>query len=595
MKLHYWHVMDAGKDSVDLLRRLLDRFGTGLQLRAGAQPGARQRLQRRSSSRASRRARSAWARTSSRSRSCTRARSRRSTTRSSSFWKAKSVRQGRQRPRPDGPAARQDVAARRLSRDRRRRRLTPSAGVDRSAARAAFARRGAAALTAAPWLARWRRAAPTSPRFALGIASGQPRADGMVLWTRLTGADLAERVDVRWEVADDERFQHVVARGEEIAEAAWAHSVHAEPAGLAPARWYWYRFSALGQQSAVGRTRTAPAADAARDACASRSRAASATTSATTPPGATSRPRTSTSCMFVGDYIYEYASRQERGAPLEGGEVVTLDEYRARYATHKSDPLAAGGARAPRRGSLVWDDHEVVERLRQPAGPDLEVDIRARARRRLPRLLGAHAVPEVGAAASAPTCASSAASTGARWRASTCSTTASTATRRPARSPAAAARTRCRSRDCPALADPKRTLLGAEQERWLADGWDLARPWNLLAQQTLMARFAWSDPADGGGVYWTDGWDGYAPSRNRLLGVVAEQKRARRRRPRRRRPQQLRRRPEGRLRRPGARRSSRASSAAPRSPACRSRSRGSTRRAPSTRTSATAAPTSAAT
>ena len=44
MKLFYWHVMDSGKDSVDLLRRLLDRFGTGLQLRAGAQPGARQRL-----------------------------------------------------------------------------------------------------------------------------------------------------------------------------------------------------------------------------------------------------------------------------------------------------------------------------------------------------------------------------------------------------------------------------------------------------------------------------------------------------------------------------------------------------------------------
>ena len=73
MKLFYWHVMDAGKDSVDLLRRLLDRFGTGLQLRAGAQPGARRRLQRRSSSRASRRGRSAWARMSSRSSSCTRA------------------------------------------------------------------------------------------------------------------------------------------------------------------------------------------------------------------------------------------------------------------------------------------------------------------------------------------------------------------------------------------------------------------------------------------------------------------------------------------------------------------------------------------
>jgi alkaline phosphatase D len=77
---------------------------------------------------------------------------------------------------------------------------------------------------------------------------------------------------------------------------------------------------------------------------------------------------------------------------------------------------------------------------------------------------------------------------------------------------------------CPALADPARTLLGAEQERWLADGWDLARPWNLVAQQTLMARFAWTDTAIGGGVYWTDGWDGYPRARNRLLGTVAAKK-----------------------------------------------------------------------
>jgi alkaline phosphatase D len=82
-------------------------------------------------------------------------------------------------------------------------------------------------------------------------------------------------------------------------------------------------------------------------------------------------------------------------------------------------------------------------------------------------------------------------------------------------------------KDCPELLDPKRTLLGAEQERWLAQGWDEKRPWNLLAQQTLMARFAWSDPAPSAtpsGSYWTDGWDGYAPARKRLLGTVAERK-----------------------------------------------------------------------
>jgi alkaline phosphatase D len=74
----------------------------------------------------------------------------------------------------------------------------------------------------------------------------------------------------------------------------------------------------------------------------------------------------------------------------------------------------------------------------------------------------------------------------------------------------------------PALLDPKRTLLGATQERWLADGWDAQRGWNLVAQQTLMARFTWTDPQSP--TYWTDGWDGYAPSRNRLLASVRERK-----------------------------------------------------------------------
>ena len=112
-----------------------------------------------------------------------------------------------------------------------------------------------------PAFSRHARAADV-PRFALGVASGCPRPHGLVLWTRLTGTGLPAQVEVQWEMAHDEAFTQVAARGREVAEAAWAHSVHAEPAGLAPGRWYWYRFTALGQRSAVGRTRTAPAADA---------------------------------------------------------------------------------------------------------------------------------------------------------------------------------------------------------------------------------------------------------------------------------------------------------------------------------------------
>lgn len=80
--------------------------------------------------------------------------------------------------------------------------------------------------------------------------------------------------------------------------------------------------------------------------------------------------------------------------------------------------------------------------------------------------------------------------------------------------------------DCAELQDPQRSLLGFEQERWLAEGWDLQRPGNLLAQwQTLMARLSrQAVTGPNTGEFWTDGWDGYAPSRTRLLGAVAERR-----------------------------------------------------------------------
>jgi alkaline phosphatase D len=81
--------------------------------------------------------------------------------------------------------------------------------------------------------------------------------------------------------------------------------------------------------------------------------------------------------------------------------------------------------------------------------------------------------------------------------------------------------------DCAALLDAKRSLLGAAQERWLADGWSSERRWNLLAQQTLMTRLSWRDPraaASPGGMFWTDGWDGYPLARRRLLESVAERR-----------------------------------------------------------------------
>ena len=90
---------------------------------------------------------------------------------------------------------------------------------------------GAGALALPAWV-RHASAADT-PRFSLGVASGQPRPDGMVLWTRVTGPGLPDSVPVQWELAHDEGFTQIAARGVELAQAESAHCVHAEQIGRA--------------------------------------------------------------------------------------------------------------------------------------------------------------------------------------------------------------------------------------------------------------------------------------------------------------------------------------------------------------------------
>ena len=108
----------------------------------------------------------------------------------------------------------------------------------------------------------------TAYPFALGVASGSPLPDAVVLLTRIcydqlqAAATPAIALNVRWEVAEDEAFRRIAAKGQATATPALAHSVHVDAGGLAPGRWYWYRFMLGDAVSPVGRTRTAPAADA---------------------------------------------------------------------------------------------------------------------------------------------------------------------------------------------------------------------------------------------------------------------------------------------------------------------------------------------
>lgn len=196
--------------------------------------------------------------------------------------------------------------------------------------------------------------------FTYGVGSGDPLPDGVVLWTRLAaGPSLPGRVAVRWEVAEDERFERIVRSGTTPAPAELGYSVHAEVSGLRPARRYWYRFLTGGQVSTVGRTRTAPAAGAAVD----RFRFAFISCQNYEHGYFTAFQHLADEeldlVVHLGDYIYERTFTSSPSVREHGfGEVVTLDQYRGRYALYKSDAaLQAAHAACP--WAVTTDDHEV--------------------------------------------------------------------------------------------------------------------------------------------------------------------------------------------------------------------------------------------
>jgi alkaline phosphatase D len=392
---------------------------------------------------------------------------------------------------------------------------------------------GALALSATRLAGPIARRAGAQPRFAaspftLGVASGYPLPTGVVLWTRLAPAPLQpgggmppDVVGVDWEIATDERMSQVVERGTAAATAEWAHSVHVEVGGLEPARWYWYRFRAGGETSAIARTRTAPAATAAPDRL--RFAFASCQQYEQGYYGAYHRMLADDLdlVVFLGDYIYESSwggdHVRKHGAP----EPHTLDDYRIRHALYKTDAdLQAAHAAYP--WIVTWDDHEVsndyaddrseqahprewylqrragaykafyehmpLRRQMVPLGPQMRLYHRVA----FGGLVEFHMLDDRQYRSHQP-CVG------------------------PGRGGSAVVE------DCAERLDARLTMLGDVQERWLETGLDRSRArWNVIGQQTLMAQL---DRKPGPGQrFWTDGWDGYPVARRRLLEYLGRRR-----------------------------------------------------------------------
>jgi alkaline phosphatase D len=356
--------------------------------------------------------------------------------------------------------------------------------------------------------------------FSLGIASGDPTADGVVLWSRLAPDPLngggmgAEAVNVRWEIASDEGMTSIVKRGTTVARPDLGHSIHAEVSGVRPGAWYWYRFDVGGEASPVGRTRTAPAPNATPD----RYRFAFVSCQHYENGYYTAYEHLAHEDLelvaHLGDYIYEGATDPavtivaRRHQPWEP---TTLEQYRNRYALYKADPrLQAAHAAFP--WVVTWDDHEVknnyagafssdnmppdrflmrraaayqsyyehqpLRKASIPKGPDMLLYRTVNAGR-----LARFHVLDTRQYRSDQACGDGI------------------------------------KEACPEWSGPNRVVLGDTQERWLTRGVEQSQTrWNVLAQQIAFSRIP--DP-NRPTFHSMDPWSGYPAARDRLLAWIA--------------------------------------------------------------------------
>jgi alkaline phosphatase D len=381
------------------------------------------------------------------------------------------------------------------------------------------------ASTVTRYLPRRMTAAAT---FQHGVASGDPLADRVVLWTRVaaTGRD---PVAVDWAIARDEAITDVGASGATTASAERDWSVHVDAGGLEPASTYSYRFRAEGDESPVGRTRTlALETDHVRFAVVSCAKFNAGFFNAYAHLAARDDIDF---LLHLGDYIYE-ASNTPPASQTPGADIgrpfdplhecVTLDDYRARYNQYHRDPdVQLLHSRHPIVATL--DDHEFADGAWREGATEHKPEYGPWSERKAT----AFRVREEWLPVRRP----DPADPERVWRTVPVGGLADLFlidTRTQRDKPVA----------MPAMLDPARTALGAAQRAWLLEALDGSRArWRLLANPSVLGQ-TWNPAlpvearpalkkvkliADDEQGPDFDQWDGYPAERDRLFTHLVDQ------------------------------------------------------------------------
>lgn len=364
--------------------------------------------------------------------------------------------------------------------------------------------------------------------FTMGVASGDPDATSVVLWTRLSPDPMvpdfgmpAHPVFVRWEVAEDDQFSRIVRTGEEEAHAGAAFTVHAEVNGLKPGRTYWYRFTSGDAMSPVGRTRTTPERNADVQNFRYVFSACQQYNFGFYGAWRHAVKESPDVIVFLGDYIYERAppAGREKVRLTLNEDALDLASYRRRYATYKMDAdLKAAHAAAP--WLVIWDDHEVSNNYAGEWNPQgmSKADFLLR------RSAGYQAWYEHMPVrkSSAPVGLSTRIYRSFNWgRAASMQLIDGRQYRTWTEWPEFGA-DKNQIPDSDLRRDPKRTMLGLEQEAWLYDQLKRSNArWNILAQQYAIAERQVPGEKPGQWMYGNDAWDGYPATRERVLQALS--------------------------------------------------------------------------